>query len=80
MTCLVGNGISICRTPGREEDLGREKKKRWCFGCRKRTWYRESIFYPDSLWYGPNFRRKCEVCKEDASLFPGWFHVEGDEA
>lgn len=66
-------GAVLCILPGPSEVLLEESAgDLWCFGCRKRlphTWRLMGDKLPS--YYEPNWTRKCDVCHEDHSQFPG---------
>ncbi len=73
----IGN-LTICRSEGTNEDMGRRIKDRWCFVCRKRVTFEGWAFIPKQpSYYDPTSYWKCPKCGgQDTDLFPGWSRYE----
>lgn len=71
MTCVQGNGFSLCYTPMQEvrrESVG----VKWCFKCRKHLphdWIVTATVEPS--YYEPTGRYDCSGCHQEHILFPG---------
>lgn len=44
-------------------------KRLWCFTCRKRTLH--ELWAVSGAYYDPEFYRKCRVCGQSDTRFPG---------
>jgi hypothetical protein len=81
MTCreIVGGG-HVCGPSAWVEFSRKPIGIKWCFGCRKHTehfWVVEGD--PEPNYYGPNWGRKCSLCNQDRTLFPGYEYKEMDD-
>jgi len=63
----------VCRPDGiTRRVLGRQKKRFWCFKCRRRQLHTLMIFEPTQpSWYGPHTWWECPRCLGEYVLFPG---------
>lgn len=77
MTDLTGPAVlHIAYGPQEILKVKQERKRRWCFKCRKRLRHRWELldYSKDSVhwgWYEPVWRLKCSGCNEDNTTFPG---------
>lgn len=53
MTCIHGEGITICRPDVSRKAVGHFRKKMWCFKCRGR-FIHDKVMYSEILRYDEN--------------------------
>lgn len=77
MPCYTDGDLTLC-TGGPWRTLAVEPAgERWCFACRKRRTFTDTLSTDDSPWYEPTWARRCEVGHYDGDLFPGWSRDAG---
>ncbi len=60
--------IHVLAPKGHPVFTGR-RRRRWCFGCRKRLPHREMVLFHDMTDYPPVFWWECPRCRKDRTKF-----------
>jgi hypothetical protein len=67
----------LCRPGGTVRQIGKRRRRFWCFKCRKRLLHQRMAIIPErGSYYEPNFWWECPQCHEENVLFPGWSWTE----